>query len=140
MNEASAAAAVMAGLVMLVGFLAIYLIVGGLVLQASCKIVAKEAPSLGRSVWAVVVSMIVGVLLALPIGLFLAMGGVDPEGPASKVASAILGLLAFTAVVNKMFGATLGKSFLIAVVMGVLGAIVYTLLQLIVQAVFASAF
>ncbi|TVR99310.1 MAG: hypothetical protein EA423_12840 [Phycisphaerales bacterium] len=140
MNEASAAAALMAGIVMVFGFLAIYLIVGGLVLQASCKIVAKDAPTLGRSVWAVVVAILVGVLLALPVGLFLAMGGVDPEGLASAITSAIITLIAFTAVVNKMFDVPLGQSLLIAVVMGVLGAIVYTVLDLITEAVFAAAF
>ncbi len=140
MNEASAAAALMAGIVMMFGFLAIYLIVGGLVLQASCKIVAKDAPTLGRSVWAVVVAILVGVLLALPVGLFLAMGGVDPEGLASAITSAIITLIAFTAVVNKMFDVPLGQSLLIAVVMGVLGAIVYTVLDLITEAVFAAAF
>ncbi len=140
MNEASAAAALMAGVVMLFGFLAIYLIVGGLVLQASCKIVAKDAPTLGRSVWAVVVSMLVGFLLAIPTVLLLAMSGVDPEGPASTIAGAVVWVVALTAVVNKMFDVPLGQSLLIAIVMGVLGAIVYTVLDLIVEAVFAAAF
>ena len=146
-------------LVFFVVFVVFYLLVGGVVLKFSVKLIEKFSPSFGRSVLAVllagIVSFVASIALALAFGLGGAgLGSDDPEaamaamGAASLMANLISFAISFVAMafaVNLLIkqpdGASLGfgRACLVSVLYMAVMIVLFVIVGIVLALVFGAA-